>query len=452
MKAQLIVPNQDIGRSFNSGQWPPLGLLSIASYCQNRNPGLEIEIIDGELVNKEIIFDRIKTGEAGVVGISCNSFNYINGLEIAESAKLSGKRVYMGGPHPSALAETILRKRSSIDAVIRYDGERAFNDLINNKVFEEISNLIFRFGNRIKSNPIHLNHLYQIEIDFNLINLESYQKNHHKIYPFLSKESMIYFTHIGCKWRQISDGCVFCAIPEPKQIYQNQEKIWGDFKRFKEKYGIKLIKDYGDTFTADKGWVRNFLTARPKELEDMQLLVYGASRDIDEEMAGLLKELNVKYVFVGFESGNDKILKNLNKGTNTKRNLEAAQRLIDNGIGIFASYILGGPGETEETIEDTFNLAKRISEYGAGKGPDGRNLVELSNASPFIVMPGTRIYNELFGHEDDLFLCEDYTKEFIRKKCNFKHSSEKAYIMLIERCNEISQLSPQKNYLGWEIK
>ncbi len=450
MKVQLITPNQDVGRSFNAATWWPQGLLSIASYCHQKDPYLDIEIIDGEITPKENLKKKIQDSNARIIGISCNSFNYQNGLEIVRLAKSLEKKVYMGGPHASAVAEQILKNQPDIDAVIRYDGERAFNDLLHNKPFSEIQNLVYRNGDEIVSNALVLEHLSQnLEIDFSLIDMAQYQKNHKEQFPFLPEKAILYFTHIGCDWRARNKGCIFCASPEPKLVFQSPEKVWQDFKRFKELYEIEIVKDYGDTITADAKWIRSFLKARPTELSDMMLMVYGSARDIDDEMAGLLQKLNVKYVFVGFESGDNKILQNLRKGTTAKQNWDSARRLIDNGIGIFASYILGSPGETEETIQRTHDLAARIAEYGNGKGPNGRNLVELSNASPFIPIPGSCAYDNL-EHKSDTFDCGEAIKEHISRFCDFTTDSDTSYNKILETCKNISLLSPQKNYLGWD--
>jgi radical SAM superfamily enzyme YgiQ (UPF0313 family) len=77
-------------------------------------------------------------------------------------------------------------------------------------------------------------------------------------------------------------------------------------------------------------------------------------------MVKLMADAGCKGYFIGFESGNDRVLHFLRKGTTRKVNLEAARICKKYGIKIWANYMLGIPTETKEEVKDTISMLKEI--------------------------------------------------------------------------------------------
>ncbi len=86
-----------------------------------------------------------------------------------------------------------------------------------------------------------------------------------------------------------------------------------------------------------------------------------------EDMVQRMAEVGLKGYFIGFESGNDRVLKFLRKGTTREKNLAAARICKKYGIKIWANYMLGLPTETQEEVMDTISCSKRSIPTGTAR-------------------------------------------------------------------------------------
>ena len=113
MKVQLIQPGTGEYRSNSrSGSYPPLGLISIATYIHQECPSVEVEILDGELISDEEIIARI---DADIVGLNTNTVTYPQALRIAEEAKARGSKIVLGGVYFILHDHISVRKLVDID-------------------------------------------------------------------------------------------------------------------------------------------------------------------------------------------------------------------------------------------------------------------------------------------------------------------------------------------------
>jgi radical SAM superfamily enzyme YgiQ (UPF0313 family) len=94
-----------------------------------------------------------------------------------------------------------------------------------------------------------------------------------------------------------------------------------------------------------------------------------------------MREGGLRLLLVGFESGNQQILNNIRKGLKIERTREFARNCHELGILMHGTFVLGLPGETRETIEQTLAFAKEIDPYS----------LQVSLAAPY---PGTELYRQ----------------------------------------------------------
>lgn len=446
MKIQLVNPRAVIGINYGDGVYWPNGLLSIGSYIKQKSPEINIEILDGPLIGTQKDLEYRLDGN--IIGITSNALNYGNVLKTAEKAKEKKAKVVIGGFHATALGEIILRNRPFVDVVIKEDGEEAFLNYIENKPFEDINNLVYRDKNKIITNPINVENIsLSIDLDYNLLNLEKYFQNHKKNFPDAPERTAVFFTHMGCKWRKKTKGCSFCSIFHKHQRLEPRE-LWKKLGKLKEEYNIQGIKDYGDDFISDKEWIEEIIRIRPKNLKDLVFSgIYASTRLMTEEIADLLQQLNIAYIYLGFESGNDEILKLANKGETIKHNYRVAQMLDKRNIKILASYVLGLEGESEKTLNETYEFGKKIANLKSTK---------LTQAGFVVPFPGSILYKKLSlklekYQQKDSFDVIETRKDWIKYFCNFNCDVEFAYKLIEETSRKMIKLSPlQTNYLGIE--
>ncbi len=440
MKISLVCPTNYYGESATRGIYYPMGVLSVGSLIKDSFPSYDVSVIDGELYSKEELIDKIK--DADVLGLSANTNNYPLCLELAETAKEQGSKVVIGGPHATALPTQILRNRDYVDAVIVNDGEESFLEYLIGGDLSRIPNLVWRDNGEIKHNlvnpptkPVRL-----VDMDFSLIPLESYWEEHKKEFPDMDERYVEGFTHVGCNWREKSGGCKFCDIPYPFNNYQAPGRFWRDLQELRRERGVTSFKDYGDCLTGNPERVRALLEARSSSLDDVDFSCYGRSIEITEEMADLLRDLNVRYVYIGFDSGSTKMLKLMRQGYAVKHNHAAAERLERRGINITGSLILGAEEENEETIEETERFAREIIQHP--------NVTQL-HCAVLNVFPGS-----FYGHqmaeefpqlkEDDVWDVMETQRLWADRYCNVSQD------VLQERANVINNLNPssRKRFFG----
>jgi len=104
------------------------------------------------------------------------------------------------------------------------------------------------------------------------------------------------------------------------------------------------------------------------------------------EVVKALRRIGTSIVFVGFESGSDEILRGIGKGITTEQNFQASRRLGQEGIKVEASFVVGLPGETEESLERTYQHAREIADVCD---------VEMCFANIIMPVPGSKIYERL---------------------------------------------------------
>jgi len=219
-------------------------------------------------------------------------------------------------------------------------------------------------------------------------NLENYLSK-----TFLGRNTFSYHSSLGCPFT-----CSFCAVVP---IYNGRwkaksaETVYNDIKYFRDLYNIKAIEFHDN----------NFFTSRNRVIEFSELIKndgitwWGEGRidtinKYSDEDLNLMKEAGCKMIFLGAETGNDEILKQMNKGgTQTGETIrEFVKRLHPIGIFPELSFVLGMPAETPEKvmkqIEWDINFIKEIKKIN----PDAEIIIYLY--SP-VATEGSELYEQI---------------------------------------------------------
>jgi len=288
-----------------------------------------------------------------------------------------------------------------VDYIISGSGDQAFPSLIE-AVEENKIDAIFKIKNLIYKNDkgIIIKTAKEELLDQDLLpplpyqhlntfyNLENYLSK-----TFLGRNTFSYHSSLGCPFT-----CSFCAVVP---IYNGRWKaksaqtVYNDVKYFKEKYNIEAIEFHDN----------NFFTSRNRVVEFSELIKndgitwWGEGRidtinKYSDEDLQLMKNAGCKMIFLGAETGNDEILKQMNKGgTQTGETIkEFVKRLYPIGIIPELSFVLGMPAESPEKvmaqIEWDINFIKEIKEIN----PDAEIIIYLY--SP-VATEGSELYEQI---------------------------------------------------------
>lgn len=192
-------------------------------------------------------------------------------------------------------------------------------------------------------------------------------------YPYVS-----IYTGRGCRSR-----CTFCLWPQTvgghRYRTRSVENVLAEVKWIKENMPeVKEIMFDDDTFTDFRPRVEEIARGLGKLGVTWSC---NAKANVPYATLKIMKENGLRLLLVGYESGDDQILLNIKKGLRTdiaRRFNEDCHKL---GIKIHGTFILGLPGETQETMRQTIEYAKEINPY----------TIQVSLAAPY---PGTVLYNQ----------------------------------------------------------
>jgi hopanoid biosynthesis associated radical SAM protein HpnJ len=210
-------------------------------------------------------------------------------------------------------------------------------------------------------------------------------------HPYLS-----FYTGRGCKSR-----CTFCLWPQTvgghRYRVRSIENVVGEVKWAKENFPeVKEIFFDDDTLTDNLPRVE----ALSKELGKLGIVwSCNAKANVPRRTLEVLKDNGLRLLLVGYESGNQKILHNIKKGLLVDVARRFTKDCHELGIVIHGTFILGLPGETKETIQETLNFAKEINPH----------TIQVSLSAPY---PGTFLYKQakengwLYNEEIDLLTGE----------------------------------------------
>lgn len=417
---------------------------------------MEIYILDEQITAAEVILRKISQLRPDIVGISLSHEYYRDALKFARRAKSVCARVVFGGVYATVLKKEILKNRGPysndycVDVVIQRDGEKAFYEYIIGKPLNKINNLVYQTKAGIRENPVELLDLDNLPIlDRGLVNLERYIKGG-PIFRGIQMRRLNVYSQKGCWWREKTGGCIFCSCLESIPRLRNAGKFAKEINDLISKYSINHIKIDGEDFLGDIQWLKNFVKAyqpylyrkhAPRRL--LPFLTISARADrINIRVLKMLQRINVRNIFIGFESGDQKCLVAIRKGISLTTIKKAVSLLNRYRIWITGSFILGLPGETPENLRKTLNLIKEISSL------DYTYIIRLQTFTP---LPGSFSW-QMFVKKTakkyrgkDLIDWNEARKDWIRYFCNLNARD------IMEAKIEFEQLVKQQNRVRFSL-
>jgi anaerobic magnesium-protoporphyrin IX monomethyl ester cyclase len=366
LRTTLVYPGiagygfESVGKGMEAG-WISHGLAHLSSAAKAQ--GFDVDLIDLRAVSGWSQYQAEIAGrEPDVIGVTMMSVDYDPAMQAIDLAKEVNPHIVtvVGGPHPTLALDEVARN-SNIDYIVTHEGEITFPLLLS----------AIQGGHppqeRVLAGvPPDLDELPfpDRELFLNEWRRAGYASDSPED-PFVPELPPPFVTIIagrGCKY-----NCSFCQPAErrlfgrgvrrrsPGNIIRELEILW-------EKYGFASFMFHDDTLTEDKEWVIEFCRLY-QERGFAQPFFCQSRADIivrHEDMVQRMAQSGCKGYFIGFESGNDRVLKFIRKGTTREMNLEAGRVCRRHGIKIWANYMLGLPTETEQEVRDTISMLKEI--------------------------------------------------------------------------------------------
>jgi len=364
----LLIRHHDIGNintrlpaSLNKiqGLYPPLGLLYIAATLEKE--GHQVQILDSQALNltTQETKKEIRKAKPDIVGITAMTPTVKGAFE---AARLS-KEIYpdvptvLGGVQLSLYSEATVSNQY-VDFGINGEGEHVMIDLLkalnSGKDFSKITGLIYKENGKVKTNG------FRIVEDLDSLPFPARHLVRTGDYScVIAKDPMTtLMTSRGCPYR-----CGFCfkGPTDTKLRFRSPKNVVDEIEECINKYKVKEIMFYDDTFTADRKHAMGICDEIIKRGIKISWETPTRVNCIDEELLKKMEEAGCIRLRLGVESGNDEILKIMRKGTNKEMVKKAFTMLRKTKIESFAYFIIGYVHENEQTIRDTINFAKELN-------------------------------------------------------------------------------------------
>ncbi len=330
--------------------WPPQDLLALSGLLSKGN---DIYVIDG-------IFDKRSSDDI-------SSFINENGIDIlffttgtatllydkkilSEIKEKTGVFTVVSSGILKYYAEEFFKKLSFIDAAIL--------DFTDPEIREFVENPY-----RKKWNTIWVKKGDELEEPLNVFKRTFfYDPPLHELFPYdkysipIAKKNpfAVVIASMGCPYK-----CRFCTVANYGVKFREIENTIQELKKLKL-LGFKEILFQDPTLTVNTKFLNSLLTRMIEENLNFSFSCNADINSMNEEKIVLLKKAGCHTVNIGLESGDDRILKLYNKQLNTKKAIEVVKLFKKHRIRTLGYFIIGLPGETEDTIEKTIEFSKSL--------------------------------------------------------------------------------------------
>jgi anaerobic magnesium-protoporphyrin IX monomethyl ester cyclase len=282
------------------------------------------------------------------------------------------------------LAREVLSQAPDLDFYIRQEYEVVAPDLAmalqEGRSLDSVDGIAYRHGGEILINPDArpLEDYDSLPIPaFDLLpSLEPYFVTAPAGRPYT-----ILYTSKGCPFK-----CSFCTVAGTKWRPKSAEKTMEELIFLKRNYGIRTVSFFDETFTLDKKRVQRLCDALISEDLDIRWYCNTRAHLVDLDLLKRMRQAGCRGISYGIESGSQSILDHADKCVTTEQARNAIAWARQARIKTFASFILGLPGETWDTVRETIDFVSQTMP----------NSAEFNVAVPY---PGTKLYEIVYGEK-----------------------------------------------------
>ncbi len=363
--------------------------------------GIDVELYDfpARDWDKDRLSQLVKAKQPALVVLDSTTPSIYSDIDCARICKEAcpDTKVLMVGPHVSSLPEeTLVNANGSVDATAVGEFDYTVRDyakaILNNYECSTIEGIVYREGNDIirnKPRPL-IEDLDELPFPaWHHLNLWDYFDGT-KLYPYIDVIGGrgCPFKCIFCLWPQVMHGNRY-RLRSAENIVEEMKWVLSNWPKAIE--GEFFFED--DTFTVNKKRAHEFCDLLLKENIKCTWSVNSRADVVDRDLFRHMKKAGCRLLLVGFESGSQRMLDNMHKNISVQRMQEFIKVARQEGLHIHGCFVLGLPGETADSIEETIQFALR----------NPLNTVQFSGAVPF---PGTRYFQ--YAKDNNLLLAKGW--------------------------------------------
>ncbi|MCD4655018.1 B12-binding domain-containing radical SAM protein [bacterium] len=374
---------------FAPGNELPLNILYLAGFLEK--DGHDHRILDLRVCRKpwDVLETTIREYDPDIVGVTACSCEIWGAHLVAETVKKIDSSILtiVGGIHVSSLPVKTLAEFPAFDMVVYGEGEHTLTEIVRNVAngtsLSSISGTAIRQKGQIHINPPRKLISTIDEIPFpsrHLINNQQYFPN-----PITYNHKSIPTTGIiasrGCPY-----NCSHCSKGVWKNTvrYRSAQNVFLEMTECIKKLGIRDFRFYDDVLTPTDGPLVELCHLIIENELNVSFNCYSRIDHITFDLLKLMKRAGCYHIKYGVESSSARALSLSNRNTTYEQAKTAIDLTRKAGILVKAAFIMGMPGETEETFYETIQLSTKLR-------PD------LASFGLFTLFPGSKFYTDYFN-------------------------------------------------------
>lgn len=369
---------EGVFNSFGKAHWSSQihpGLCSISAYAKNKGYS-DIELIDTrKLRHWEHFRETIQAKKPDVAGITLMSCDFNNAMRAASIIKETNPStvIVAGGVHATVAPEEV-SENPDIDHTVVGEGEISFVEILDSLAQNRRPEKLIRgIKPELDALPFEDRELFDYSVTTRFVS---------NFPGVFLPPSVTMIASRGCPFH-----CTFCA-PHAQTMfgkgvrYRSVNNVIEELSRLRAMYHFKSLFFWDYSVTLNKAWMLEFVE---KYRSNGFTAPFSANSRADaicknEDAIKELSRSGLKMVHIGYESGSQRILDFIQKGTTVEQYIKATEICKRNGIIIRGLFMLGIPTETKEDVNATINLIRKIK-------PD------IYSFSYFTPVPGSTLYN-----------------------------------------------------------
>ncbi len=360
--------------------YPSLGLLTLGAYL--RDHGAEVQVVD-------LTFERdgrsvaraLRAFRPHVVGVHTKTLTARRALAIARSVRASGALAVAGGPDAATRPELYLT--SGFDAVVPGEGEGALVDMAraarDRTSVHTVPGVVTWKDGRPSRGPARslMRDLDELPLPaWDLVDMERYLRRWEQS---AGERRAAVLTSRGCPF-----DCSWCSKPTFGRTFRQQSpaRVVRELRALRDTYHVDYVRFCDDVFGVSRAWLEELLGRMEAEELGLRFECLARVDLLKPDLLARMRGAGLERVYVGVESGSQKMLTLMNRGTKLAQVERTAAALRAAGVRQYWFLMLGYPGESLEDIEATLRLFRRFSP-------------EEYSVSIAVPVPGTRFYDQV---------------------------------------------------------
>src|SRR6202050_1660678 len=339
--------------------YPPLGILYISSHL--RKKGVQVEVFDSTFGSRDQLFEVLRQGPPAILGVYANLMTRTNVLEILRAAKQAGWQTVVGGPEPSAYIAEYLD--GGADVVVIGEGEVTIEELVpvlkcdSRESLRSVDGIAFRSaeGTIVQTNPRE--QLRDIDAqpwpDSEAIDVGQYVETWRKHHG-MGSVSLI--TARGCPYH-----CRWCSHEVFGKTHRRRKpvSVVDALEWLINRYQPEMAWMADDVFTIHHGWLFQYAAELKRRGLKLPFECISRADRLSPQVVATLSEMGCFRVWIGSESGSQRILDAMERGVTAEEVRSAVAMCKSHGIKTGMFLMWGYEGEELCDIEATIEHVKK---------------------------------------------------------------------------------------------